>query len=176
MSYSRILLLNASYEPLAVITRRRALSLMLRGCVEAACNESVKIHGASRDIRIPTVIRLRYYVNVPRRQATWSRNAVLRRDNYTCGYCGRRLGDLQKGHRLTRRDFTIDHILPVSRGGKNTWGNTICACAACNQRKANRLPHEVNMKLLWEPKRPRANYIVVSGDVPMAWRAYLEVG
>jgi 5-methylcytosine-specific restriction endonuclease McrA len=93
-----------------------------------------------------------------------------------CGYCGRRPGDLQRGRRLSRRDYTIDHILPVSRGGKNTWGNTICACAACNQRKADRLPHEANMKLLWEPKRPRANYVVVSGEVPTAWKAYLEVG
>jgi 5-methylcytosine-specific restriction endonuclease McrA len=76
---------------------------------------------------------------------------------------------------LTGRDFTIDHILPVSRGGKNTWGNTICACPACNQRKGNRLPNEASMKLLWEPKTPRASYLVVQGDIPAAWKLYLEM-
>ncbi|MCB0181559.1 MAG: HNH endonuclease, partial [Anaerolineae bacterium] len=58
---------------------------------------------------------------------------------------------------------------------KNTWTNTICACAACNQRKGNRTPHEANMKLGWEPKMPRVTYLVASGQIPASWKVYLEV-
>jgi 5-methylcytosine-specific restriction endonuclease McrA len=170
-----VLLLNASYEPLDIIPLRRAVSLMLRGRVEAACTESIAMQGATSTWQIPTIIRLRYYVNVPRRGVSWSREAVLRRDRYTCAYCGATPGDRRYGHVHTRSDFTVDHILPVSRGGRNTWGNTICACARCNQRKADRLPHEANMRLLWEPKTPRGRYIVASGEIPAVWKAYLEI-
>jgi len=171
-----VLLLNMSYEPLGVVTHRRALSLLLRGRVEAACEESLEMHGPSYILHIPRVIRLRRYINVPRRSVIWSRKAVLRRDRYTCGYCGAKIGDKRRGRVLDKGSFTVDHILPASRGGKNTWGNTICACAPCNQRKANRTPHEANMKLLWEPKTPRVTYLVASGDIPAAWKAYLEIG
>lgn len=172
---TEVLLLNASYEPLAVITRRRAVSLLLKGRVEAACSEEIEIQSASSPLHIPTVLRLRRYVNVPQRRARWSKRAVLQRDKYTCAYCGLRPGDLQRGQELTRRSFTIDHILPASRGGKNSWGNTVCACAPCNQRKGSRTPHEANMKLLWEPKTPRVNYLVASGETPSTWKIYLEI-
>ena len=172
---SSVLLLNASYEPLDIIPLKRAVSLLLRGRVEAACVESIEMHSAYSTWHIPTVIRLRYYINVPRRGVSWSRDAVLRRDRYTCAYCGTQSGQRHNGRVLTRGDFTVDHILPVSRGGKNTWGNTVCACAPCNQRKADRLPHEANIKLLWEPKTPRARYIVASGEIPAVWKAYLEI-
>jgi 5-methylcytosine-specific restriction endonuclease McrA len=170
-----ILLLNASYEPLAIITQRRALSLWLKGRVEAASLDSIELAGVTSTQHLPTVIRLRRFINVPRRRARWSRKAVLQRDQYTCAYCGLRPGDQQRGRTMTKQDFTVDHILPVSRGGKNTWGNTICACPVCNQRKGNRMPHEANMKLRWEPKIPRVNYLVASGEVPTTWKIYLEV-
>ncbi|MBN1995040.1 MAG: HNH endonuclease [Anaerolineae bacterium] len=170
-----ILLLNMSFEPLAVITQKRAASLILRGRVEAACAESIEVQSVSAKLRIPTVIRLRRYINVPQRGVCWSRRAVLRRDKYTCAYCGLQPGNHQRGQTLTKYSFTIDHIIPVSRGGKNTWGNTICACPVCNQRKGNRTPHEANMKLRWEPKMPRVNYLVVSGEIPASWKVYLAM-
>lgn len=172
---SQILLLNASYEPLGVITQKRALSLMLKGRVEAVCDETVEISSVSTALRIPSVIRLRRYINVPRRGARWSRQGVLQRDKYSCAYCGLQPGGKQRGKALTKRDFTVDHILPTSRGGKNNWGNTICACPVCNQRKGNRTPHEANMKLGWEPKIPRVNYLVASSVAPAAWKIYLEL-
>ncbi len=170
-----VLLLNASYEPLAVITQRRALSLLLKGRVEAACTDLIEIQGASHTLRVPTVLRLRRYINVPRRGARWSRRGVLLRDRYTCAYCGIQAGQPQRGLILARSSFTVDHITPVSRGGKSTWTNTICACPVCNQRKADRTPHEANMALHWEPKIPRVSYLVASGQVPAAWKIYLEV-
>lgn len=173
---AEILLLNASYEPLAVITQRRALALWLKGRVEAVTPDSVELAGITAGtLQIPTIIRLRRYINVPRRQARWSKRAVLQRDHYPCAYCGVRPGDSQRGQMLSRQSFTIDHVLPVSRGGKNSWGNTVCACAPCNQRKGNRTPHEANMRLLWEPKTPRVNYVVASGETPTTWKIYLEI-
>ncbi len=162
---AEVLLLNASYEPLAVITRRRAMLLLLKGRVEAASGESVEIRGVTNPLSIPTVIRLHRYISVSWRDVRWSKKAVLHRDKYTCAYCGIQLGDQQRGQALTRRDLTVDHILPVSRGGKNTWSNTVCSCSICNQRKGNRTLREANMKLRWEPKTPRMNYLVVFSPI-----------
>ncbi len=170
-----VLLLNASYEPLAVIPQRRAMSLMLRGRVDAATEEALTVQGASNVLRIPTVIRLRRYINVPRRGAHWTRKSVLKRDGYQCIYCGVRAGEYQRGQTLTKTDFSVDHLIPRSRGGKNTWGNTACACQRCNNRKGNRTPHEAGMLLRWEPKIPRVGYLIVSGNVPAAWKIYLEL-
>lgn len=170
-----VLLLNASYEPLAVIPKQRALSLLVRGRVEAVTNEIHAVNGASRTFTIPTVLRLRRYVNVPMRGARWSRRAVLQRDGYRCIFCGIQVGDKRKRVTLTRQDFTLDHLIPRSRGGKNTWGNTACACAPCNQRKGDRAPDEAGMALLWEPKTPRVDYLVASGQVPEAWKIYLQL-
>jgi len=147
----------------------------MKGRVEAACKETIELQSVRHSLRIPTAIRLRHYVNVPRRGVRWSRKAVLQRDRYTCIYCGIRPGDRQPGKRLTKHHFTIDHIIPVSRGGKNSWVNTACACQLCNQRKGNRTPHEAHMKLGWEPKIPRINYLVTSGEIPASWKIYLEV-
>ena len=169
-----VLLLNASYEPLAVIPYRRAMSLILRGRVDPATNAEQSIHTASNVLRIPTVLRLRRYINVPQRGARWSRQAVLQRDDYRCIYCDITAGDKQNGQVLLKRDFTIDHIIPRSRGGRNTWGNTACACPVCNHRKGNRTPHEAGLTLRWEPKTPRVDYVVASGQMPAEWKIYLE--
>ncbi|MCO5186319.1 MAG: HNH endonuclease [Anaerolineae bacterium] len=170
-----VLLLNASYEPLSVIPIRRAISLLLRERVDAATDEAITLNGTSQSIKIPRVLRLRRYVHVPQRRAQWSRLNVLKRDKYTCIYCEVAPGAVQRGRQLTVRDFTVDHILPKSRGGHNTWSNTACACYACNHRKGARMPHEAGMKLAWEPKTPRVTYFVLGGDIPEAWKIYLEV-
>ncbi|MDQ3249027.1 MAG: HNH endonuclease [Chloroflexota bacterium] len=170
-----VLLLNATYEPLAVIPQRRAISLLLRGGVDAVTDEMLNIPGITSVISIPTVLRLRRYIHVPRRGVRWSRRGVLQRDNYCCIYCGMRAGDLQQNKLLAKSDFTIDHIIPRSRSGRNTWGNTACACPHCNQRKGDRTPHEAGMTLRWEPKTPRVDYLVAFGEVPTAWKIYLEI-
>lgn len=170
-----VLLLNASYEPLAVIPKRRAMSLLLRGRVDAVSEERVTVQGVTRVFHIPTVIRLRRYINVPRRGARWSRQGVLKRDGYRCIYCGIQSGEKQQGRILQRNDFTIDHIIPRSRGGRNTWGNTACACPLCNHRKGARTPHEAGMVMRWEPKIPRVDYLVASGNIPESWKFYLQM-
>lgn len=169
-----ILLLNASYEPLAVIPARRALSLLLRERVDAVTEDLVDISMSASSLTIPTVLRLRRYVRAPRRGVRWSRRGVMRRDNYQCIYCGVRAGEATATGVITRTDFTIEHIIPKSRGGRNSWSNTACACPKCNQRKGDRTPHEAGMPMLWEPKTPRVDYLVASGEMPLAWKVYLE--
>jgi 5-methylcytosine-specific restriction endonuclease McrA len=173
---SSILLLNATHQPLSFISHRRALALLQRGRVDPVSEEAVSLHGCSTVFHVPKVLRLRCYVQIPQLKVSWTRKRVLERDHYRCIYCGLRIGQRQDSRVLSRSDFTIDHILPKSRGGANTWVNTACACAACNQRKADRMPHEAGMKMLWEPKTPRTNYLVMDGDFPKSWKIYLEIG
>jgi 5-methylcytosine-specific restriction endonuclease McrA len=169
-----VLLLNASYEPLAVIPVRRALSLLMRDRVDAVTEELLDLSSSTDMLSVPTVLRLRRYVQAPRRGVRWSRRGIMQRDGYRCIYCGTRAGDRLGNELITKSDFTIDHIVPKSRGGRNSWGNTACACPKCNQRKGNRTPHEAGMPMLWEPKIPRVDYLVASGEVPTAWKFYLE--
>jgi 5-methylcytosine-specific restriction endonuclease McrA len=168
-----VLLLNATYEPLGVITVRRAVNLLLRDRVEAAAEQQVSVASASSRLDVPRVLRLKVYINVPRRGAVaWSRRNLLARDNYMCAYCGRHAG---AGGELSLRDLTIDHVVPKSRGGGNGWTNTVTCCKRCNTRKGGRTPHEAGMKLLFEPKMPRTNYLVFSGNLPAEWKLWLEV-
>ncbi|MCU0512372.1 MAG: HNH endonuclease [Anaerolineae bacterium] len=174
---NRVLLLNGStWEPLAVITVSRAINLLLAGKATVV-EETGDVLRTMRDyFAIPSVIALKTYINVPRRKAHWSRKGVLVRDNYTCVYCGVKPGAVQKDKVLSRSDMTIDHIIPRSKGGKDTWTNTACACASCNHRKGDRLPNEAGLKLRWEPKTPRTSYLVIAlGTGPSAWRRYIEV-
>lgn len=174
---SRVLLLNGStWEPLSVITVPRAINLILAEKAIIVEESGKFVRTVREKFSVPSVIALRTYINVPRRHAHWSRKGILVRDEYTCIYCGSKVGMLQKGKILTKADFTIDHILPKSRKGKDTWSNTACACAPCNHRKGDRLPHEAGMKLRWEPKTPRTSYLVIAlGTGPSVWKRYVEV-
>ncbi|MDT0265220.1 HNH endonuclease [Streptomyces sp. DSM 44915] len=137
------LVLNASFEPLTTVTPRRAMVLVLRrkAVVEHAVPGS-SFRTATLDLPVPQVIRLRRFVKVPfRQQAPWSRRGVLVRDRHRCAYCG-------------RRATTVDHLVPRSRGGGDTWLNTVAACADDNRRKADRTPAEARMRLLVEPFQP----------------------
>ena len=175
--YGSVLLLNGStWEPIDIVSVPRAINLIL-------AEKAVIVEETGRFLRsvhdrfpVPSVIALRYYVNVPRRGARWSRRGVLMRDKYTCVYCGVQPGELQRGQVLRKQDFTVDHILPRSRGGVDGWTNTVCSCYTCNHRKGDRLPSEIGMRLRWEPKTPRTSYLVISvGSGPDAWRKYIEI-
>jgi 5-methylcytosine-specific restriction endonuclease McrA len=174
----RVLLLNGStWEPLSVISVPRAINLLLAGKAVVVEETGRFLKTVRSQFQIPSVIALRTYINVPRRQAQWSRKGVLSRDNFTCIYCGTRPGDLSHGKLLTKNDMTVDHILPKSKGGKDVWSNTACACSICNHRKGDRLPGEAGLKMLWEPRRPRTNYLVIEiGSGPDAWKKYIEFG
>ncbi|MFE6056720.1 HNH endonuclease [Kitasatospora sp. NPDC056446] len=148
------LVLNASYEPLTTVSLQRAVVLVLqdKAVVEQA-HPLRSIRGTGVAMPVPRVIRLQRYVRVPfRQQASWSRRGVLARDQHLCAYCG-------------RRATTVDHLHPKSRGGADSWLNTVAACAEDNQRKADRTPEQAGMKLLRRPfvPTPQASLMLALG-------------
>jgi 5-methylcytosine-specific restriction endonuclease McrA len=145
------LALNASFEPLTLLSVRRALRLVIDRKAEILeVDESRVFRSERREMPCPVVIRLVSYVHVPRKFRRQVTNTFLfARDGYSCQYCGRHRSELKGREFLTR-----DHVVPVSRGGANDWGNVVAACSPCNNRKGNRLPREVGMKLNTHPKEP----------------------
>lgn len=145
------LALNASFEPITMVPMRRAVRLLIDGkaeLVEAADGRNVR--SASLALPRPLVIRLTRFVHVPRRFRRQVTNTFLfARDRYTCQYCGRGQHELKPRESLTR-----DHLIPVSRGGRNEWHNVVTACSPCNTRKANRLPDEIGMHPMTAPVEP----------------------
>lgn len=145
------LALNASFEPLTILSVRRALRLVIDRKAEILeVDESRVFRSERREMPCPVVIRLVSYVHVPRKFRRQVTNTFLfARDGYSCQYCGRHRSELKGREFLTR-----DHVVPVSRGGANDWGNVVAACSPCNNRKGNRLPKEVGMKLKTRPVEP----------------------
>ena len=145
------LALNASFEPLTIVSVRRALRLVLDQKAEILeVDETRVFRSERREMPCPVVIRLVRYVHVPRKFRRQVTNTFLfARDGYCCQYCGRHRRELRGREFLTR-----DHVVPLSRGGGNDWGNVVAACSSCNNRKGNRLPTEVGMKLHSIPSEP----------------------
>lgn len=148
------LALNASFEPLTIVPPRRAVRLVLEGKAEILEEDGRRcFRSEHRTVPCPVVIRLVRYVHVPHRFRRQVTNTFLfARDDYTCQYCGRHKNQLRGRQFLTR-----DHVLPVSRGGGNTWDNVVTSCSPCNNRKGGRLPSEAGLKLLSQPTEP--NYV-----------------
>jgi len=162
-----VLVLNATYEPLNVTSVWRACSLILSRKAEVleALPDRL-IRSPSTALPHPVVIRLVSYVKVPRftsRRIT--RRALFARDGHRCQYCG-------SGARLT-----LDHVVPRSRGGASSWENVVTACAPCNLRKGDRLPHEAGMPLAQAPRAPHPDLYLTLGTstIPAVWRPYLPV-
>lgn len=151
------LALNASFEPLTIVPARRAVRLVLDGKAEILEKDgSRRFRSERRVVPCPTVIRLVRYVHVPHRFRRQVTNTFLfARDDYSCQYCGRHKGDLKGRQFLTR-----DHVVPLSRGGNNSWRNVVTCCSPCNNRKGNRLAAEVGLRLRAQPREPNYVYLV----------------
>jgi 5-methylcytosine-specific restriction endonuclease McrA len=162
-----VLVLNASYEPLHVCSVKRAITLLMHEITERVEDkDGLFLHSPSTAIPVPSVIRLRRYVKrPPRYHIAFNRRNVFRRDNHTCQYCGHVGGDL-----------TLDHVVPRSRGGRNSWENIVTACRECNSKKRDRTPHEARMKLLRDPFAPKFVFSTAYGQAPKldpVWEKYL---
>ena len=160
MSYA--LVLNATYEPLAVVPARRAIVLVVRDRAETVHAGEHVWHSERTTLPVPSVIRLRRFVRVPyRRRIALTRRAVFLRDAGECQYCGAAAENL-------------DHVLPRSRGGQHLWENVVAACRSCNARKGDRTPAEAGFSLRTIPGAPReSGWLLVGGAAHPAWRAYL---
>lgn len=162
----RVLVLNASYEPINVCTVRRAAVLILKRRAEVLEAGGWALHAESLTLPRPVVIRLLAYVRVPRdaHRRRITRRAVFARDLWTCQYCGH-----ERGH------LTVDHVIPRSKGGASSWDNIVTCCAPCNRRKGDRLPDQANMVPLQAPRAPGPSIFirVAAPSIPHAWQQYL---
>jgi 5-methylcytosine-specific restriction endonuclease McrA len=165
-STGRVLVLNASYEPINVCTVRRAAVLILKNRAEVLEKGDWALHAESLTLPKPVVIRLLAYVRVPRdaHRRKITRRAVFARDRWTCQYCGHERGNL-----------TVDHVIPRSKGGDSTWENIVTCCAPCNRRKGDRLPKQARMALTRAPRAPNPTIFihVATPSIPAAWEQYL---
>ncbi len=162
-----VLVLNATFEPLHIISLRRAIVLVLKEKAEILEAAEARVRSENLALDMPLVIRLVYYVRVPHRLLIpLTRRTILARDQYTCQYCG---AQPPKGQ------LTLDHVVPRSRGGEHTWDNVVAACIPCNQRKRDRRPEELGMSLLSPPAAPRYAAIVLLGKMQghEVWRKYM---
>jgi 5-methylcytosine-specific restriction endonuclease McrA len=162
----RVLVLNASYEPINVCTVRRATVLVLKDRAEILDRSEALLHAERVTLPHPVVIRLVAYVSIPRdaHSRKITRRAIFARDRWTCQYCGNERGTL-----------TVDHVIPRSQGGKSAWDNIVTCCAPCNRRKGDREPVQANMPLKRKPKPPNSTIFVhvATPRIPSAWEPYL---
>ncbi len=162
----RVLLLNATFEPLTALPLRRAVVLIVCGKADVVHGDpaGLVLHSAASSIVVPSVIKLRTFVRVPyRARVPMTRAALMHRDRYRCAYCG-------------GRAETIDHVVPRSRGGPHTWENCVACCSRCNHRKADRLLGELNWRLRVVPRTPRGQHWRLLAAEPEAdplWLPYL---
>ena len=162
---AKVLILNQNYEPMSVINVRKAIILLYLGKAEMiAEKEGMQVRSVSTSYPFPSIVRLSVYVRVPYKKIILSRKNILRRDAHRCQYCGR--GDVT---------LTVDHVLPLSRGGDETWENLVTACVSCNNRKGDRTPDESQMPLRRRPMRPNhvtfiSHYV---GTLDERWKPYL---
>lgn len=150
----KVRVLNASYMELGTTKLDRAMALVSTGraVIEEEDSDRIIMTSGGLTFSLPKVIRLLTFLKVPFEvsEEYWSRSGVLRRDDFKCGYCGKKAS-------------TLDHIFPKSRVpyGQNadTWLNSISACSPCNSKKANKTPDEANMPLLFQPTVPMKVYL-----------------
>lgn len=162
---AKVLVLNQSYEPMTVCDAKKAIILVFAGKAQLVASHPDKvIRSVSMEFPMPSVVRLNFFVAVPYKRIMLTRKNVLRRDNNRCQYCGR-----------TDLPLTIDHIVPRSQGGGDTWDNLVTACTKCNNKKANRTPEQAGMPLLRSPFRPSHVLFMqhIVGAVSEEWKPYL---
>jgi 5-methylcytosine-specific restriction endonuclease McrA len=164
------LVLNATYEPLRVVSWQKAVTLLFQDKVEVVAQYEREIRGVTVRLRLPAVLRLlrharmrRPYAHVP-----FSRTNVYARDGHRCQYCGRP---------FSPTDLTFDHVMPVARGGHKGWDNIVTCCIPCNRHKGDRTPEEAGLRLMRRPYRPNAPPLLArEGSLPSApesWRDFL---
>ena len=160
----RVLVLNASYEPINVTSLQRAVVLVLKEKAEVLEEAAIPIRTSGSSFVKPQVIRLVYLVRVPRYAARKiTRRALFARDGYSCQYCG------------SSTRLTVDHVVPRSRGGDSNWNNVVTSCAPCNSRKGDYLPGEIKMfpKNKPRPPSPSVFIAVAAPKRPKSWERYL---
>ncbi|MEN2992147.1 MAG: HNH endonuclease [Bacteroidia bacterium] len=164
MRSGAVLVLNYDYQPIHLTHWRRAFVLLLRQraeLIEARPDKTLRT--VSRTYPYPSIIRLLRYVPVPYKQVPLTKANVFRRDGFRCVYCG------------SSQALTLDHVVPRSQGGDDSWENLVTACESCNRRKGNRTPAQAGMTLRVRPRRPHHLLFWLRSveAIEPSWRPYL---
>jgi 5-methylcytosine-specific restriction endonuclease McrA len=169
---SHALVLNASFEPLHIVTWQRAIQLLFQGKVEVVEESDHEVRTVRLTIKVPAVLRLIQYVPLTRKKqlVRFSRANIFLRDHHACQYCGRTFA---KAH------LTLDHVIPIVQGGKKGWENIVTACKPCNQRKGGRTPAQAHMALIRKPRQPSwlptVSLQLGLTRAPERWKIYLKL-
>jgi 5-methylcytosine-specific restriction endonuclease McrA len=154
----KVLVLNSTYVPINITSWKRAMIMLYKGKAVGLVYNGHLVNGR---FPLPEIVKLISYVPVPYTEVVFSRKNIYLRDNYTCQYCGKKGGSL-----------TIDHIIPKSRGGEDSWENMVVCCARCNHKKGNRTLEEAGMKLISTPYRPPSTlylHMTRLSGIPESW-------
>ena len=160
----KVLLLNSSYVPMMVVNGKRAVLLVLLNKVDSIEKTDYFVRSQNLQLSFPSVIKLKSFIFVNFRNIPLTRKNILKRDNYTCQYCGE-----------VSKKITIDHIIPKDKNGKDTWSNLVSACNNCNFKKGNKFLNETRMQLLKKPSKPSYIYHMQKhiSKEHESWRPYL---
>ena len=191
-----VLVLNRLWQAVNVVGAQRAFILLARGHANVVHHDHSQddflvfpmmdwidfsranppvsdleaVHTVNRTIRLPRVILLTLFDRMPCKELKLTRNNVFERDKNRCQYCGTV---------FRREELNLDHVIPRHYGGRTTWENVVCSCIRCNTRKANRLPHEANMRLIRKATKPKWRPIISLAlgrqEHHPEWRHFLDV-
>lgn len=156
----KVLVLNFDYSPLNVTSLQRGFILVDSGKAEIIKSADNPIVTFTKTYVRPIIIRLLKYINYRSKGIRVNRHRVFKRDNNECVYCG------------SKKDLTIDHVTPRSRGGKNTWDNLVTCCSKCNLKKGNKTPDEARMPLRKKPQEP--NFVDDTSTLNDAWDSFKQ--
>ena len=160
----KVLLLNSSYEPMMVVSGKKAILMIISNKVDTIEKTNHYICSSVLKLSFPSVIKLRSFIYINFKNIPLTRKNIIKRDNCTCQYCGK-----------ITKSITIDHIIPKDKNGKDLWSNLVSACNNCNSKKSNKYLSDTNMKLLREPVKPTYIYHLQKylNKENNSWKPYL---
>lgn len=161
---NQVLVLNQDYSPISICSVQRAFLLIYLEKAELVTEvKKMSLRSISQTFPFPSIIRIQKYVHIPYKGVVLTRHNVFKRDNFTCQYCG------------IRRDLTLDHLIPRSKGGKSNWTNLVTACKSCNAKKGDYSPEQAGLQLSKMPVKPSyVMFLKASGNDRDDWFPYLE--
>ena len=155
-----VLVLNSDYSPINVTSFKRGFNLVFKGKAEVVQSTGEPLVTSLGEFLRPIIIRLLDYIHYRPKKISVSKNRIMKRDKFRCVYCG------------SQRQLTIDHVIPKSKGGQNTWSNMVTCCSKCNCKKGNRTPEEAGLKPVY-PKEPTLFQDVISSELLQAWENFI---
>ncbi|HHG85573.1 MAG TPA: HNH endonuclease [Bacteroidetes bacterium] len=161
---TKVLVLNQDYQAISICTPQRAFILVFLNKAEMVCDLKAKVlRSVESNFKYPSIIRLHRFISLPFKKVALSRTNIFKRDGYQCVYCG------------TRENLSLDHVIPRSKGGRDSWHNLVTACQKCNTEKGDRTPEQADLQMLCKPFRP--SFIMYlrefNGKVQDDWKPYL---